>query len=199
MLDWLSNWPTRQRPERLTDVLLPESAGPPADIVVLGKIVGPYGLSGAVKVYPFADDPLAWAKLPYWWIGRDDGEPDQWRQTTLRRCKLHGELLIAELECLPDRNASEKAHGFFVGVPRSELPPVAKDEFYWADLIGLDVVNTRDQSLGQVLGLIETSANDVLRVGDGNEKERLLPFVAAVVLDVDLSARRVRVDWEIDW
>jgi len=53
--------------------------------------------------------------------------------------------------------------------------------------------------LGQVLGLIETSANDVLRVGDGSEKERLLPFVAAVVLDVDLSARRVRVDWEMDW
>jgi 16S rRNA processing protein RimM len=79
------------------------------------------------------------------------------------------------------------------------LPPVAKDEFYWADLIGLDVVNTNDQSLGQVLGLIETSANDVLRVGDGSEKERLLPFVAAVVLDVDLSARRVRVDWEMDW
>ena len=178
---------------------MPESAGLISDIVVLGKIVGPYGLHGAVKVYPFADDPQAWAKLPYWWIGNENSDPGQWQRTTLIRCKVHGELLIAELERLPDRNASEKAQGLFVGVPRVELPPAANNEYYWADLIGLDVVNTNDQPLGRVLGLIETSANDVLRVGDGVGKERLLPFVAAVVLDVDLPARRVRVDWEADW
>jgi ribosomal 30S subunit maturation factor RimM len=58
--------------------------------------------------------------------------------------------------------------------------------------------------LGRVLGLISTSANDVLRVGDeagseGQTNERLLPFVATVVLDVDLLERRLRVDWEADW
>ena len=182
-------------PERL-----PESVGlAPTDIVVLGKIVGPYGLRGAVKVHPFADDPQVWAKLPYWWIGQEGDAPELWRQTRLLRGKLHGDTLIAELECMPDRNASEAAHGVLVGVPRAELPPSAKDEYYWADLIGLGVINTREQSLGRVLGLIETSANDVLRVGGENEPERLLPFVAAVVLDVDLSAQCIRVDWETDW
>ncbi len=180
---------------------MPESAGlaPPADIVVLGKIVAPYGLRGAVKVHPFADDPLVWAKLPYWWVGQEGLAPELWRPTRVIKCKAHGDVLIAELECLPDRNASEAAHGVLVGVPRAVLPAAAKDEYYWGDLIGLDVVNTRDQSLGSVLGLIETSANDVLRVGYGENKERLLPFVAAVVLDVDLTARCIRVDWEMDW
>ena len=70
---------------------------------------------------------------------------------------------------------------------------------YWTDLVGLEVVNTRDQPLGRILGLIDTPANTVFRVGDGQSAERLLPFVASVVLDVDLPARRVRVDWEIDW
>jgi 16S rRNA processing protein RimM len=172
---------------------------PPAGIVVLGKIVGPYGLRGAVKVHPFADDPLLWAKLPHWWIGQEGSSPGLWRQTRLLSCKARGDVLIAELECLPDRNASEAAQGIFVGVPRSGLPPVAKDEYYWADLIGLEVLNTHDQSLGHVLGLIETSANDVLRVGEADSRERLLPFVAAVVLDVDLQARCIRVDWEADW
>jgi 16S rRNA processing protein RimM len=182
-------------------LLQPESDGlvPPADIVVLGKIVGPYGLRGAVKVHPFADDPSAWAELRYWWLGKDGSPPEQWRQTRLVRCKVHGDVLVAELECLPDRNASEAAKGVLVGAPRAALPPAAKDEYYWADLIGLEVVNTHDQSLGQVLGLIETSANDVLRVGCRGDKERLLPFVATVVLDVDLLARRIRVDWEADW
>jgi 16S rRNA processing protein RimM len=180
---------------------LPESAGleAPADIVVLGKIIGPYGLRGAVKIHPFADDPLVWARLPCWWVGQEGSAPEQWRPTQVQRCKVQGGLLIAELECLPDRNASETAKGMLVGVPRAVLPPAAKDEYYWADLIGLDVVNTQAQSLGQVSGLIETSANAVLRVVDGDGKERLLPFVAAIVLDVDLAARCIRVDWEADW
>jgi len=172
---------------------------PLADIVVLGKIVGPYGVHGAVRVHPFADDPLAWAKLPHWWLGREGEAPERWRQTRLVRCKAHNDSLIAELECVPDRNASETMHGVLVGVPRSALPPAAKNEYYWADLIGLDVVNTHDELLGRVLGLIETPANAVFRVGDGEAAERLLPFVASVVLDVDMAARRIRVDWEADW
>ncbi|MEI7613540.1 MAG: ribosome maturation factor RimM [Betaproteobacteria bacterium] len=173
--------------------------GSPADIVVLGKVVAPYGLRGEVKIFPFADDPLVWAKLSHWWVGKDGSDPALWQQTRVLRCKMHGEVLVAELECFPDRNASETAKGILVGVPRSNLPQPAKDEYYWADLIGLEVLNTHDQFLGHVLGLIETSANDVLRVGDGEGAERLLPFVATVVLDVDLTARCVRVEWETDW
>ncbi|SBT07110.1 Ribosome maturation factor RimM [Candidatus Propionivibrio aalborgensis] len=187
--------------ERTIDNLLPESVGvvTPADIVVLGKIVGPYGLRGAVKVHPFADDPSHWARLPYWWIGQEGSAPGLWRQTRLLKCNLRGDLLVAELDCLPDRDASEAARGVLVGVPRADLPPAAKGEYYWADLIGLDVINTRGTVLGQVLGLIETPANDVLRVGDGVKVEQLLPFVATVVLDVDVASRKVCVDWESDW
>ena len=175
------------------------AALPATDIVVLGKIVGPYGLRGAVKVHPFADDPLVWAKLPNWWLGRDGLAAEDWRVTRLIGCKASGEQLIAELECLADRDASEAAKGVLVGVPRAALPPAAKDEYYWADLLGLEVRNRADLILGRVLGLIETPANAVLRVGDGEREEQLLPFVAAVVLDVDLAAQTIRVDWEADW
>ena len=179
---------------------------PPLQMVVLGKIVAPYGLRGAVKVHPFADDPQAWAKLPQWWLGKEGDAPDAWRPEKLLRCKLRDGLLVAELASLTDRNASEAATGLLVGVPHEALPPPGENEYYWADLIGLDVVNTHGQALGKVLGLIETPGNDVLRVGDGENAEgdgklpeRLLPFVAAVVLDVDLTARQMRVDWEADW
>jgi 16S rRNA processing protein RimM len=178
---------------------IPPESLQPVDIVVLGKIVGPYGLRGAVKIHPFADDPPLWGRLSHWWLGRDGEDPSLWRQTRLLRCKEHNASLIAELECSPDRDASEALKGVLVGVPRAALPKPDKDEYYWADLIGLDVINTHDQSLGRVLGLIETSANHVLRIGDGHNAERLLPFVAAVVLDVDMALKHVRVDWEVDW
>ena len=108
-------------------------------------------------------------------------------------------MLIAQLESVADRTAAEAAVGMLVGVPRQALPPTASDEYYWADLVGLAVVNTHEQLLGRVLGLIETPAHAVLRVGDGQSAERLLPFVAAVVLAVDAEQKRVRVEWEMDW
>ncbi len=107
-----------------------------------------------------------------------------------------------ELGALQDRDAAEALRGSLIGVPREALPSTGQGEYYWADLIGLEVVNTRNQILGRVLGLIETSGNAVLRVGkseDDAEQERLLPFVESVVLDVDLSTQRLCVNWEIDW
>ena len=101
-----------------------------------------------------------------------------------------------------DRTAAEAMKGMLVGAPRAALPAVPEDEFYWADLVGLKVVNQAGESLGRVDGLIETGANDVLRVVDtdaAESVERLLPFVAAVVGKVDVAAGVVHVDWERDW
>ena len=177
------------------------SAQPPvaADIVVLGKIVGAYGLRGAVHVHPFADDPAAWARMKYWWLGREGEAPERWQPQRLIRFRAHGDSWVAQFAGVDDRNAAEASTGLLIGAPREALPATAENEYYWADLIGLSVVNIREEMLGQVLGLIETPANPVLRVGMAESKERLLPFVAAVVLDVDLSAQRIRVDWEADW
>ncbi|WP_366143406.1 ribosome maturation factor RimM [Accumulibacter sp.] len=171
---------------------------PPTDIIVLGRIGAACGLLGEVRVYPYADDPRGWSRLSHWWIGRDGDAPDQWQRTKLIRCRLRNGSLIAQLACAADRNAAEAMRGALVGAPRAALPATAADEYYWADLVGLDVVNTHGQALGRILGLLETPANTVLRVGEGGE-ERLLPFVAAVVLDVDLPGRVVRVEWEADW
>ena len=183
--------------------LSPETSQTPellADIVVLGKIVDAYGLRGAVKLHLFADDPSAWASMPYWWLGNESDPPQQWRKVKLDKCRVQSGFLVATLDGVPpDRNAAELMRGLLVGAPRSAFPATRVGEYYWADLVGLEVVNVQGQCLGKVLGLIETAANDVLRVGGSESKERLLPFVAAVVLEVDLSARRMCVDWGLDW
>ena len=86
-----------------------------------------------------------------------------------------------------------------VGARREAFPETDDDEYYWADLIGLDVVNTAGERLGKVDSLIETGANDVLRVLDDDQTERLLPFVSAVVLAVEKDAGQIRVEWGSDW
>lgn len=85
------------------------------------------------------------------------------------------------------------------GAPREALPTTDEGEFYWSDLIGLDVINNAEERLGKVASLIETGASSVLRVVSDDNTERLLPFVAAVVLTVDKEARLIRVEWGSDW
>ena len=166
------------------------------DFVVLGRLADPYGIQGWLRLYPFADDPLDWAEMPVWWIGKEGGP---WRECKPKGFKAHGDGLVVLLDVVPDRTTAEAMKGFLVGAPRSALPKPDVDEFYWADLIGLEVFNVQAESLGRVSGLIETPANPVLQVVAQDERERLIPFVAAVVLDVDLPARRIQVDWGADW
>jgi len=106
---------------------------------------------------------------------------------------------VVLLDGVDDRTAAEAMKGVLVGAPRDALPETDEDEFYWADLIGLDVINTAEERLGKVVGLLETGAHDVLRVVGDDEVERLLPFVAAVVLTVDKEAQQIRVEWGSDW
>ena len=134
--------------------------------------------------------------MPVWWVGAEGGP---WREYGLKALKMHGEGLVVLLDGVPDRTVAEAMKGRLVGAPRAALPKTEEDEFYWADLVGLDVINTAGERLGQVAGLIETGANAVLRVVGDDGVERLLPFVSAVVQTVEREAGRIRVEWGSDW
>lgn len=168
-------------------------------MVVLGRIVAPFGVQGWVKVRPFADDAEGWAQMPQWWLGPEPGtEASDWQRYSLKACRLHGDGLIAKLEGIDDRDAAEALAGHYVAAPREALPDNEEGEYYWADLIGLKVVNRESEPLGRVEALIETGANHVLCVKDG-DIERLLPFIEQVIEQVDLQGGTVRVDWQRDW
>ncbi len=167
-----------------------------SDIVVLGRLADPYGIRGWLRLHPYGDDPLAWGEMPVWWVGREGGP---WREVGLKGLKAHGDGVVVLLDGVPDRTAAEAHKGLLVGAPREQLPMPDEDEFYWADLVGLAVVNSAGEALGKVAGLIETGANDVLRVVGDDGNERLLPFVDAVVLEVDRVGGVIRVEWGADW
>jgi len=169
-------------------------------MIVLGRISAPYGVRGWVKVQVFGDDPLAWASMPCWWLSAQETAADTaWQVRQLAECKLHGKSLVVRFEGIEDRNAAEEFSRLYVGAPREGLPKTAKDEYYWVDLIGLDVVNQAGERLGYVAELVRSGAHEVLDVRDEDGSQRLLPFVASVIKMVDLAGRRIQVDWERDW
>lgn len=168
-------------------------------MVVLGRIVVPYGIKGWVKVHPFGDDPAAWRNIPQWWLAQSP-EVGDWAAKKLEGLRFHGKSLIAKFEGVDDRTAAEALDGFYVGAPREDLPQNAENEYYWDDLVGLDVVNEAGESLGKVASLIEAGAHQVLVVQDeGGQREHLLPFVAGVVKEVAVAAGCIRVAWGKDW
>ena len=97
-----------------------------------------------------------------------------------------------------DRNAAEALCGYQVAVERSALPVLDNDEYYWSDLIGLNVINGAGEPLGTVVRLMETGGHDILVVHDGSV-ERLIPFVQSFIGDVDLVGKRIVVDWGLDF
>jgi 16S rRNA processing protein RimM len=160
----------------------------------MGRVAAPFGVKGWVKITPFTASPAALAQYRRLWIG----QAGEWREVAVAESAVHGATVVARLAGCADRDVAARLRGAELAVPREELPAAAPGEFYWADLVGLDVVNAAGEPLGKVAGLFSTGANDVLRVGEG-KGERLLPFVAAVVKKVDLAARRIEVDWGLDW
>ena len=161
--------------------------------VILGHVTGLYGVKGWVKVHSYTEPREAILDYKDWLLLRDG----DWQSVRLAEGKRHGKTVIARLEGANDRDVAATYVDDDIGVPREQLPETARDEFYWADLEGLQVVHSDGRILGKVAYLLATGANDVLVVmGD---QEILIPFVQGeVIKDVDLAAGVINVDWEWD-
>lgn len=175
------------------------SPSPADDLLVLGKIVSVHGIRGEVKVYSYTDPIDNLLDYPRWTLRRG-GEV---RQAELLKGRLQGNVLVAKLDGLDDREVARGYADFEICVPREQLPTLEEGEFYWHELQGLSVIDQAGQLLGRVDHLFETGANDVLVVkpceGSLDDRERLLPYIDQCVLAIDLDAGEMRVDWDADF
>lgn len=161
--------------------------------VLLGQITGLFGVKGWVKVFSYTRPREAILDYPQWWL-RQHGE---WQLAEVGEGKPHGKTIIVRLDDISDRDAAAALIGSDVAIERDAMPAPDLGSYYWSDLEGMRVEHRDGTPLGRVTGLMETGANDVLVVAGA--RERLIPFVAGqIVLDVDLAAGLIRVDWEWD-
>ena len=195
----------------------------PADAIEVARVLGAWGIKGGIKLKAFANDPQALFSTKRWYLRPPDvGGPAPVKPAVSRlalpalptllrvvQAREQGDSIVATVQDLTDRDAAEALKGARVFVPRASFPTPGLDEFYWVDLIGLSVVNRAGQTLGQVVGLIETGPHCVLRVlpdatpsatnGQPSHAEVLIPFVAAYVDAVRLPENQILVDWELGY
>jgi 16S rRNA processing protein RimM len=175
----------------------------PDDLAQVGFVFGAYGVAGWVRIRPFSEDADALLKVKTWWIDKP-GLHD----VDVLQCKLHGGDVVAQLVGVTDRNVAEALKGAAVSVPRSRFPALTDNEFYWTELIGLDVENLQGEHLGTVTDMMSNGPQSILRITpvaapdadpEVAAQERLIPFVEAFVIKVDKAAKKITVDWGLDY
>ncbi len=170
------------------------SAGVAESTVLVGRILGPWGVQGWVGVYSWTDPPEALFDYHPWLVGEDQRpvELNEWRRS--------GKRLLASLTGIETPERAAEFTGLDLRVERALLPPPEPGHYYWHDLIGLEVVNLQDFRWGRIRRMLPTGAHDVMEVSGEARASVLIPFAQPeVVREVDLEAGRVRVDWPEDW
>ena len=203
--------PGLQPPAGLTPSSLPD------DAIEVGRILDAWGLKGWVKVLSHSADPEALFSAKSWFLQVPDAKfrPGftAFSGTVslgVDEVKTHSGSVVAKFSGVDERNAAEALRGARIFLPRSSFPAASKDEYYWVDLIGLNVVNREGVALGLVRDLMATGPHSVLCVEyttsqeDGTTTkatvaERMIPFVAAYVDAVDIAGKRITVDWQPDY
>jgi 16S rRNA processing protein RimM len=182
-----------------------EAASLPPDAIEVGRIADAWGVKGWFKVLPHSASPEALFSSRRWFLQPAERGAKTFAGTTLlriREAREHADTIVASAQEVDDRDAAEALKGARIFIPRSSFPTAGDDEYYWVDLIGLDVVNREGIALGQVKDLLATGPQTVLVLAyeeDGEPRERMIPFVSAYVDEVDLPGRRITVDWQPDY
>jgi len=193
----------------------------PADAIEVGRIADAWGIKGWFKVLPHSASPEALFSSKRWYLLPSDRQsgasksPSQKATATaaaaqpvvlkIKEAKDHADTVVACSLDVVDRNQAEALKGARIFVPRSSFPTAGTDEYYWVDLLGLDVINREGVALGQVKDLMSTGPQTVLVLAQASEEEgkppleRMIPFVAAFVDNVDLLGRKITVDWQLDY
>lgn len=187
-----------------------DTAELPADAIEIGRIADAWGIKGWFKVMPYSASPEALFSSKRWFLQPAERGAKTFAGTLLlkiKEAKEHTDLVVASAHDIPDRNAAELLKGARIFVSRESFPTPEEDEYYWVDLLGLQVINREGQALGQVKDLLSTGPQTVLVLSyqetnaDGQlvNKERMIPFVNAYIDRVNLPEKRIEVDWQTDY
>lgn len=161
-------------------------------LVILGRINGLYGVRGWLKIYSYSRPKENIFAYSPWLLKL---APEDWQECRVKAWKTQGKGLIAQIEGVTDREDASRYLGLELAVARAAMPVLADDEYYWCDLLGLEVLNQDSLVLGRITEIKETGANDVIVVeGEGRY---LIPMLkGSVVKTVDLEKGKMLVDWD---
>ena len=174
----------------------------PDDYILLGEISGVSGLKGWVKVFSHTSPRLQITEYKQWFLKKKGSE--EWQAVKVKGGKAQGKNIIASIEGVRYRDQAEALIGSTIAIKSDQLEKLSEGEYYWKDLIGLNVENTEGVKLGEIDWLFNTGSNDVIiikgRNADGEKVEHLVPYIIdEYVVSVSLEDSLMVVNWDPDF
>jgi 16S rRNA processing protein RimM len=160
------------------------------DFFVFGEIVKTRGLRGCVKALSFIESQDVFYELHFVYLESKSGEKSRHE---IKKIDLVGKFIFLELNGISDVNAAQALVGYKLLLPRDLLEELPEDEYYWRDIIGLEVFTKEGRHLGRIESIFPTGSNDVY-VCRGDDKEILIPAIADAIVRIDLEGRRITVN-----
>ena len=168
--------------------------------ITLGEISGVLGVKGWVKVFSHTDPRVKITEYDQWFLRKKDQD---WYSVKVLNGRKQGKNIVAQLEGINSREQAEALKGVQIAIQEGQLEVLPENEYYWKDLIGLNVETTQGIDLGKIDWIFNTGSNDVLTIKevsskDNKEKvERLLPFIMDdVVISINIKDNLMIVDWD---
>ena len=159
------------------------------DLLKVGVITTTHGVRGEIKVFPTTDDAERFLELEY--VLLDTGR--ELRRLDIKNVRFFKNLVILKFDGIDNINDIEKYKGKDLWIPREEAQELGEDEYYIADLQGLNVVLEDGTEFGTLRDVMETGANDVYIIDSNEHGEVLLPAIKEFILDVDLEKNTMTV------
>ena len=161
----------------------------------MGRLLGPFGVEGWVKVNAFTESPGSLGAYERWAVRTSAG----WREMDVEDFAVHSKGPVAKLAGCDDREAAQRLRNAEVAVSRDAMGDSDEGTLYRVDLVGLEVVDEDGAKLGEVEGFFDAGDTTVMVVRGEGKRERMIPFVNEYVKAVDREARRITVDWKADY
>lgn len=161
------------------------------ELIAVGKVTGHFGVRGWLKVFSYTQPMENIANYPQWIVGGEHIKGI--------KAKRHGKTMIAYIKGCDNRAKSQAYVGKDICISAADLDELPAGDYYWMQLVGLQVINLEGEAIGVIKSLFETGANDVLVVADEAGTEHLLPYLMdQTVKEIDLEAGVMTVDWQLD-
>jgi len=158
--------------------------------LLVGKINGLFGIQGWVKVFSHTNPRKNILSYQPWHIEVNG----QWQTLDIIKGREQGKTLVAQIKDVHDMDQARTFIGIDIYINKSQLPKLNKGEYYWEDLIGLNVINQEKIVLGKVSSLVDTGSNSVLVVN--GKKEHWVPYIEPFLISVDIDKQQIVVDWD---
>lgn len=167
---------------------------PEQEYIIVGKTGAAYGIKGWLKIHSYTERMVDLLQYNPWYLA----DETRWQSLEIEAGRPHGKGLIAKFKGIETPEQARTLAAKKIAVKREQLAPLPQNEYYWADLLGLIVIDQKGQQLGQVKYLLATGSNDVLVIIDPAGKEHAIPYLlGSVIKNIDLDEQIISVDWDL--